>query len=321
MTRSPGPGGPWTFAGRRLIDGALVLGLAALCAFALTRLMPGDPVSMMMDGGGGDPEMIQRVRHAAGLDRPLWRQFADFSAGLLRGDLGLSWRYGGTPVATLIGEAAPTTLPLALAALLVAVPAGVGAGLVSARWRGRWPDGAVTVGSVLALSMSPVVLATWLMLVATAIRGVPSVGGFAGAVEWVAPVVALAIAPAGALARVTRAQVLDVLGQDYVRCARAKGLSQGAVLIRHALPNALVAITTVIGTAAGAILTSTAVVETVFNLPGLGQLAVFSVLARDYPLAGGVILAFVLAQVTISLAVDLVIAAIDPRGRPGRPAP
>jgi peptide/nickel transport system permease protein len=138
-----------------------------------------------------------------------------------------------------------------------------------------------------------------------------------------APVAALAMAPIGILARTTRAQLLEVLGHDYVRCARAKGLSELAVLVRHALPNAMVPIWVVVGTLAGAVLTATAVVETVFNLPGLGRLAIFAVLARDYPLAGAVILAFVLAQVTISLAVDLLIVAIDPRSRkpldgPGR---
>jgi len=316
MTRSAELRSAAAGAGRRLGELALVMAVAVLVGFVVTRLMPGDAASVMLDGQAADPEFTQRLRKAAGIDEPLWRQFATYVTGLLRGDLGLSLRYGGTPVAALISEAAPTTLLLATAALLVATPAGLGAGLLSVRWRGKWPDGVVTAGSVVALSLSPVVLATWLMLAAVAVRGGgPSVEGVAWVFTLAAPVGALAIMPAGVIARITRAQLLEVLGQDYVRCARAKGLSETAILVRHALPNALAGVITVAGTAAGTILTSTAVVETVFNLPGLGRLAIFSVLARDYPLAGAVILVFALAQVVISFAVDLLIAVIDPRAR------
>jgi len=316
MIRFPRMPGCWEALGRRLAEAALVLGLAVVLAFAMARLMPGDPATVMMDGQGTDPALVRRLWGAGELDLPLWRQFVDYLTGLPGGDFGLSWRYAGMPVTTLIGEAAPVTLLLVVATLTVAVLAGIAAGIASAHRPGTWLDGALTVGAVLALSMPPVVLATWLML-ATPGRLVVSLAG-----DWLgdlaglmAPVAALAIAPIGIVARSTRAQLLEVLGHDYVRCARAKGLSALRVMIGHALPNAMVGVWAVVGTLAGAILTSTAVVETVFNLPGLGRLAIEAVLARDYPVAGAVVLVFVLVQVTISLAVDLLIVAIAPTDR------
>ncbi len=293
----------------------LALGLAVVFAFVVTRLIPGDPVALLVDGQGGDPEFARRLRLASGVDLPVWRQFLDYVWGLLHGDLGLSLRYGGTPVTTLIGEAAPVTLVLVVSALGVAIPVGIAAGVVSAYRYGTWWDGLLTVGSVLALSLPPVVLATWVMLTAVAVWGVSSVGGDGGLAALAAPVLVLAIPPVGLIARVTRTQILDVLGQDYVRCARAKGLAELAVLIRHALPNAMVAVWAVVGMLGGAVLTSTAVVETVFDLPGLGRLAIFAVLARDYPLTGAVILIFVGLQALFSVLVDVLIVAIDPRSR------
>ena len=303
----------WLRAGRRLGEAVLLFGFVVVLAFVVTRLMPGDPVAVITDGNTVDPELAQRLRDAGGINQPLWRQFVDYLAHLAQGDLGLSWRYGGTPVTTLIAEAAPGTLLLAASALILATPAGIITGAVSARRAGRWLDGAITVCSVLALSLPPVVVASWLMLLAaSAHNGLPTAGGGSFA-ALILPVIALSVAPAGIIARLTRAQLLEVLGREYVQCARAKGLSENAILIRHALPNALISVATVVGTLAGTILTSTAVIETVFNLPGLGRLAVFSVLSRDYPLAGGVIMVFVLLQVAISLAVDILISALDPR--------
>ncbi len=304
-----------TFVVRRAMTALPMLVLAILIAFTLTRLIPGDPVTMMMDGRNADPEFLRRLRDAGSIDQPFWRQFADYMADLVHGNLGRSWRYGGMPVATLIGDALPITLLLVSATVVVAVPVGIAAGLASAHRSGTWLDGLITAGSVLALAMPPVVLATWLMMVVSTFWDPSGIGEFAGIADFVAPVLALAVAPIGLIARVTRTQILEVLGQDYVRCARAKGLSEPAVLLRHALPNSLVAVSVVVGTMVGTVLTSTAVVETVFNLPGLGQLAILSVLARDYPLAGAIILTFVLAQVGISLAIDLFIITIDPRSR------
>ena len=305
----------WLRTGLRLGEAILLCGFVVVLAFVVTRLMPGDPVAVITDGNTVDPELAQRLRDAGGISQSLWRQFADYLAHLAQGDLGLSWRYGGTPVTTLIAEAAPGTLLLAASALILATPAGIIAGVASARRAGQWLDGAITVSAVLALSLPPVVVATWLTLLsAFCQKSLPMAEG-GGLAALILPVIALSIAPAGIISRLTRAQLLEVLGQEYVQCARAKGLRESTILIRHALPNALVSVATVVGTLAGTILTSTAVIETVFNLPGLGRLAVFSVLSRDYPLAGGVIMVFVLIQVAISLVVDVLISAIDPRTR------
>lgn len=305
MTRIGGSPASWRPVARRLSESALVLGMTVVVAFALTHLLPGDPISVLTEGQGDGDDAAP----------PVWLQFADYLGDLLRGDFGRSWRYGGAPAGALIREAVPVTAVLATASLIVAVLVGIPAGLLSARWKGSWLDFGVTAASVLGLSLPPVVMATWLMLIAVAVGGAPAIGGGAGPGGLVLPVAAMALVPAAVLARATRAHILEVLNEDYVRCARAKGAGEWVVLVRHALPNVLSALATVAGALAGALFTSTTVVEIVFNLQGLGRLGVFGVLARDYPLVSAVVLVLVAAQVAISLAVDALIAVLDPRGR------
>lgn len=282
-------------------------GAAVLASFLASHALPGDPVLLMVEGQAADPELVRRLREGAGLELPLVRQFASYLVALLHGDLGHSLRYGGVPVATLLGETLPVTLGLLAGAAALAVPLGLAAGLAAADGRRTWTVPLLTVGSALALSTPPLVLATWLML---AVSGRAPVA-----------VVALALPAAAVIARLTQVQVREVLARDFIRTAEAKGLRRAAVLLRHALPNALVPLTAAAGSVVGTILTATAAVESVFALPGIGRLAVQAVLARDHALAGAAVLVFVLAQIAVSLVVELAIGMIDPRLRGGTEPP
>ena len=315
MILSRGGGEVWGAVAGRIAEAALMLGMAVLFAFTVSRLIPGDPVALLADGQGGDPEFVRRLRHAVGIDAPIWQQFFTYGMDVLHGNFGMSLRYGGVPVAKLLLEAMPVTLPLVAITMIVAVPVGIGVGALSAYWVRTGFDTVATIGAVAALSIPPVVLASWLMLGAAVFWGQSSSGGLAGFMDWVMPVAALVLAPAALVARTTRAQVLDVMKQDYVHYARAKGLSKPAVLFHHILPNVMVAVWAMVGILVGAVLTSTSVVETVFGLPGLGQLAISSVLSRDYSLVGAIILIFIVFQVVASLICDLVIISLDPRTR------
>ncbi|AWK85705.1 ABC transporter permease [Azospirillum thermophilum] len=292
---------------RRLPGLLLLTGAAVLASFLASRALPGDPVLLMVEGRAADAEMVRQLRAGAGLDRPLAAQFGSYLLALLRGDLGHSLRYGGVPVTTLLGEALPMTLGLLAGAAALALPLGLTAGLAAAAGGRSWPATLLTIGAVLALSIPPLALGTWLMLAGP--------GGVLPAV------VTLALPAAAVIARLTQAQVTEILGRDFIRTARAKGLGRAAILLRHALPNALVPLAAAAGSVIGAVLTATAAVESVFALPGVGRLTVQAVLARDHPLAGAAVLVFVLAQVALSLMVELLIGLADPRLRDGREAP
>ncbi|CAO3458364.1 Dipeptide transport system permease protein DppB (TC 3.A.1.5.2) [Azospirillum argentinense] len=301
---------PWRLTGRltrRLPGLVLLAGAAVLASFLASHALPGDPVMLMVEGRAADPAMIRRLREDAGLDQPLAVQFLSYALDLMRGDLGQSLRYGGVPVTALLGDALPITLRLMAGAAALALPLGIALGLAAADLRRAWPGTALTIGSVLTLSVPPLALATWLMLAGS------------GTAPWA--VAALALPAAAMIARLTRTQVMEVLGHDFIRTARAKGLGRIAVLLRHALPNALVPLAAAVGSLAGTILTTTAAVETVFALPGIGRLTVQAVLARDHTVAGAAVLVFVLLQVAISLTVELLIGLADPRLRDDGEAP
>ncbi|MBK3734482.1 ABC transporter permease subunit [Azospirillum brasilense] len=292
----------------RRLPGLLILaGAAVLASFLASHALPGDPVMLMVEGRAADPEMIRRLREEAGLDQPLAVQFLSYALDLLRGDLGHSLRYSGVPVTALLGDALPVTLGLIAGAAALALPLGLALGLAAADVRRAWPGTALTIGSVLALSVPPLALATWLMLAGS------------GTAPWA--VAALALPAAAVVARLTRTQLMEVLERDFIRTARAKGLGRPAVLLRHALPNALVPLAAAVGSVAGTILTATAAVESVFAQPGIGRLTVQAVLARDHTVAGAAVLVFVLLQVAISLIAELLIGLADPRLRADGEAP
>ena len=293
----------------------------AVLVFLLLRLSPGDPAAILA-GDAASTEQIARIRASLGLDRPIVVQFAIWAGNLLTGDLGESFYYKQS-VASLIGQRIEPTLALSALTIVIAVLVSVPLGVLAA-WRfGGWFDRALMGFSVLGFSVPVFVLAYLLVWLVSLQLGWLPVQGYARLAEGFVPFLRHLILPAVTLsvifialiARVTRASVLEALGEDYIRTARAKGLPESRVLIRHALANAAVPIVTVIGIGIALLVGGVVVTETVYAIPGLGRLTVDAVLARDFPTVQGVILFFSVVYVLVNLAVDLSYVLLDPRIR------
>jgi peptide/nickel transport system permease protein len=307
----------------RLYSMALTLLGLTLLIFLMLRLVPGTVVEQMI---GADavvsPEMVERLRRFFGLDQPWYIQYGRWLGQLAQGDLGTSWRTG-KPVVQLIGERLPVTLELTACAVGFAVVLGFTAGIVSALRRDRAADNITRIATLLGLSVPVFWQGTMLILVFSLyLRLMPPV-------VWVdlftdprrnltmilLPALCLGTASAASIARTMRACMLDVLRSEYMRTARAKGLAGGAVVLKHALKNALIPVVTVVGLQAGILLGGTVVVEEVFTLPGVGRLVLWSIYQRDYPLTQGTILFVAMLFMAINLAVDLLYSYLDPRIR------
>ena len=297
-----------------------VVWLVVSLVFLLIHLVPGDPVQMML-GEGASPADTQALRHDIGLDLPLHQQYFRYWSGVLHGDLGSSIRLHDS-VAHLIAVRYPYTLALTLTALgfglLLALPAGI----LAAVRRGRWLDQALSVVSLFGLSVPGLALGPVLILVFSIEFGwLPVSGANAGgsnSIDWrylVLPSLAMGASLAAILTRMVRTAMLEELGQDYIRTARAKGLTEGAVVCRHALPNALVPIITVVGLQFGALLAGAIVTETIFSWPGLGRLTVSAISNRDYALVQGCLLSIGLTYVLVNLLTDVVYRWVNPRMR------
>jgi peptide/nickel transport system permease protein len=292
--------------------GALVL------VFLVMRVLPGDPAIALL-GTAATPDAVAVLRRELGVDRPLLDQFAAYLAGAFRLDLGQSLALRA-PVTQLVGDAVPHTLLLTLGGTLVAVAVGVPLGTVAALRRGTWLDYAASVGALLGVSV-PVFVWGLVLLLAFGLhwRVFPTAG--AGTTPGdalralVLPSIATGFFLAGVVSRITRASILQMLGQDFARTARAKGLGEAAVVGRHVLRNAIIPILTVIGLNVGTLLSGAIVVETVFTRPGIGRLALDAILARDYPVIQGVVLVSSFAVLLLNLAVDLLYGLADPRVR------
>jgi peptide/nickel transport system permease protein len=306
---------------RRVVALALTLGFVSVLVFVAVRVLPGDPV-LVMAGPEANPEVVARLREAMGLDRPLWVQYLEWLGRALRGELGVSLQYD-VPVGALIVSRLPVTLPLtALAAcfaLLVAVPLGV-----YAATRARRPgDYLPMVVAQLGLAVPSFWAGLLLILLFSVHLGWFRSGGFEGWTSgfWAAvralllPALALGLFQAAVLIRATRSSLLEVLGEEYVRTARAKGVPEWRVILRHAFGNALIPVVTVAGLQLGQLLAGSIVLESVFALPGLGRLALAAISARDLPVVQGVTLFVASCIVTINFAVDLSYAWLDPRIR------
>ncbi len=309
------------FLARRLLATIPVLLIVAVLVFLMLRLTPGDPATLLA-GDQASAEQIAQMRASLGLDRSIAEQFAIWFAHLLEGDLGQSYYYK-TGVAALIGQRLEPTISLALITITLAVAIAVPLGVLAA-WRfGSWFDRALMGFSVLGFSVPVFVLAYLLVWAVSLQLGWLPVQGYqrlAGGVwPWlrhlILPALTLAVIYIALIARVTRASVLDTLGEDYIRTARAKGLTEKKVLVRHALANAAVPIVTVIGIGVALLIGGVVVTESVYAIPGLGRLTVDAVLARDFPTIQGVILFFSLVYVAINLLVDLSYVFFDPRIR------
>lgn len=306
---------------RRLGATVIVMAMVALFVFSLLFLTPGDPAAVIA-GDIATPEDIERIREKLGLNEPFLVQFGSWLGRLLQGDLGTSI-FTNLPVTQLIGQRVQPTVSLTLLTLAVAVLFAVPAGVVAAARAGTWADRLVMGFSVLAFSV-PVFVLAYLLIGVFSIRleWLP-VQGYRpmeeGLWPWLShlilPSIALGTVYAALIARITRAAMLDVLSQDYIRTAQAKGLMQRTVLARHALKNAGVPIVTVIGIGIALLISGAIVTETVFAIPGIGRLTVDAILRRDYPIIQGVILLFSGIYVLINLAVDLSYRLFDPRIR------
>ncbi|MGH7318893.1 MAG: ABC transporter permease [Candidatus Rokuibacteriota bacterium] len=303
---------------------ALVPMLLALsmASFALVHVIPGDPALVML-GGETSKQAVEELREQLGLNKPLPARYAAWLSQIVRGDLGLSL-YNKTRVSEELLWRLPTTLALVALSLIFAVGIGIPAGLCSAAFRNSWIDHAARLLTLVSLSLPSFWLGLMLIILFSLKLDLLPIVGYPpittdvwGAVRFlILPSAALGTHLAALLTRLTRSSMLEVLGQDYVRTARAKGLRDRVVLMRHALRNALIPIVTVIGINMGILLGGSAVIETVFVLPGVGQLVVRSLYNRDLPVIQGLILYVAVIYVLINLVVDILYTYLDPRLRP-----
>jgi peptide/nickel transport system permease protein len=306
----------------RVLALAPMLLALSIASFALVHVIPGDPALVMM-GGEGTTQAVEELRRQLGLDRPLHVRYLEWLGKIARGDLGESL-YNKTRVSEELLWRMPTTLALVTLALLFSIGIGVPAGLLSASFRNSWIDHAARLLTLVSLSLPSfwlglmliILFSLWLDLLPI-VGYEPITQGFWRAIPFlILPSLALGTYLAALLTRLTRSSMLEVLNQDYVRTARAKGLGSRMVLMRHALRNALIPIVTVIGINVGILLGGSAVIETVFVLPGVGQLVVRSLYNRDLPVIQGLILYVAVIYVLVNLLVDVIYTYLDPRLRP-----
>lgn len=298
---------------KRLLLAVPVLFGITLTVFVALRLAPGDP-ALYLAGFDADGATVQAIRVENGLDKPLPEQYVVWIGNLLHGDLGRSVTTR-EPVARELEMRYPITLTLAVVATLLATAVGVTVGVVAARFRHTWIDYLLMALAMGWLSVPNYVLGLLLILLFAVTLGLLPAVGASKPADYVLPAVTVAAVGAGMLARQTRAAMLEVLSQDYVRTARAKGLAERSVLSRHALRNALIPVLTTIGVVFGNLMAGTVIVESVFGIPGIGKLMVDRILARDYPTVQGAVLFIACSYVFVNILVDLAYVAADRRVR------
>ena len=309
---------------RRILLTLPVLWVVVSVVFLLIHLVPGDPIVQML-GEGATASDISALRHAYGLDAPLCQQYTHYWHGLLRGDLGQSLRLHDS-VTHLILQRYPYTLALTLAALLIGIATAVPAGIWSALHRNGWQDRALGVVSLVGLSfpnfaLGPVLILVfsiqlgWLPVSGAGNGGAGASGPITFLLHLILPAITLGLGLAAILTRMVRTAMLEELNQDYIRTARAKGLTENAVVYRHALRNALIPVLTVIGLQFGSLLAGAIVTETIFSWPGIGRLTLSAISNRDYALVQGCILAVGLTYVGVNLLTDIAYTVANPRMR------
>ena len=310
-----------SFILKRVLATVPVMGVVALIVFLLLRLSPGDPAAVIA-GDDASPSEIEGIRHKLGLDLAIWQQFIIYVGNLLRGDLGTSI-FSNLPVLTLVKQRLEPSLVLAVSTLVLAIALAVPMGVLAA-WKARsWIDRVVMGFSVLGFAV-PVFLIGYLLIYIFAIelRWLPVQGyrPLAQGIDQTArsillPAIALSMVYMALIARMTRASMLEVLSEDYIRTAHSKGVATIVVLLRHALKNAAVPIVTVIGIGLTLLISGVVITETVFNIPGLGRLTVDAILKRDYPIIQGLIILFAGVKVLVNLMIDISYVFFDPRIR------
>lgn len=331
----------FTYIARRVVGTIPVIVLISLLVFLLVQAAPGDPADLLLSDEA-TKEDVQEARHRWGLDQPVYVQYAKFFASAIQGDLGTSFRYAD-PVLLMIAERLPATIELSIASILIAVIFGVPLGVWAGARPNSWADNFGSLFGFFGISMPNFWMGIMLILVVSGVLNLlPSAGretyGVAGesitgfyildsiiqnnwAAVWdglkyiIMPAIALGTNMMGILMRVTRSSVLEVMHEDYVRTARAKGLTEQVVLWHHAVRNALIPIITVVGLELGTLLSGSIIVETVFSWPGSGALLISAITSRDYPLITGTVLTYTLIFVIINFTIDVLYATIDPRIR------
>lgn len=313
-----------SYVTRRLIQSLITALVVVTLIFFLIHLLPGDPAMTVLGGLSGQPtaEQIAFVRERLGLDLPLWQQFLRYMGNLATGDFGDSF-VTTRPVLHDILLRVPRTLQIIVPALVLAAVIGIPLGIIAATRRGRLTDFLVSAGSVTAFSLPAFVSGLLLVAVFSLnLRWLPSSGymspldDFPGFLARIAlPTLTLAVAPAGLVMRMTRSSMLEQLGLDYVTTARAKGLTERAVIYGHALRNSMIPVVTLLGLQAGFMFAGSVIVENIFNWPGVSNLLLESVVDRDYPVIQGVVLIVSLIFILINLATDLIYGLVDPKIR------
>jgi peptide/nickel transport system permease protein len=300
---------------RLLATVPVVIGVT-IAVFAMLHLVPGDPVQMMLGEFQTSPEQVEQLQAQLHLDEPLPQQYGRFVVGAAQGDLGYSIR-SKRPVRDEILDNLSSTIALTLAGLSVAMTIGITLGVIAAVKQNTWADLSAMIISTLGVSMPSFWLALMLIfLFSLRLRWFPVTGG-GGIDHLVLPALTLGLGASAIIARLTRSTMLEVLRQDYITTARAKGLRGSAVVLRHALRNAMIPTVTILGLQFGQLLAGTVVIETVFGRPGIGRLIVSAILEKDFPLVQGIVLFVAIAYVVVNLMVDLTYAVLDPRIRYG----
>ncbi len=300
------------YIGRRLLASIpILLGVTTLVFFML-RLLPGDPVEVMLAESGGSAQAITQLRAELGLDDPLYVQYGRFLFSTLRGDLGRSL-FTNRPVLQTIGEQLPSTIELAVAGTLLAIVMGVGLGILAAVNHNTWIDSLCMAVAVSGVSM-PIFWSGLLLILlfSTTLHWLPATGQ-GGLRHLILPALVLGFASSGMVARLVRSGMLDVLNQDYIVTARAKGLGERTIVYRHALKNALIPVITVVGLQFGFLLGGAVVTETIFSRQGIGRLVVDAILWKDFPVVQGVVLLAAVIYTLVNLTVDVAYAVADPR--------
>lgn len=298
---------------KRVVLAAPVLLGVSIVVFTIIRLIPGDPAQVMA-GQNATREVVEGIRNTLGLDRPIVVQFGIFLRNAARGDLGRSL-FNGAPVVEELVQRFPRTIRLAVASMLVASLIGIPAGILSATRHLSWVDSIVMVLALVGVSMPVFWLGLNLILVfAVRLRWLPAIG-HETPLHLILPSITLGMASAAIIARMTRSAMLEVLRQEYVRTARAKGVAESSVIRRHALRNGLIPVVTVVGLQLGTLLSGAVLTESVFAWPGVGRLLVDAVLARDYPVIQGAVLLIATTFVFLNVLVDMLYGALDPRIR------
>ncbi|QIL80739.1 ABC transporter permease [Diaphorobacter sp. HDW4A] len=311
----------FAFILKRMAAALPVMAVVAAVVFAILRLTPGDPAAILA-GDSATPEQLDAIRKNLGLDEPIYMQFLHWIGQLLQGDFGTSL-LSGTPVVEMIGQRMGPSIALCISTIIVAIVVAIPLGVLAAWRQGKLLDRMVMAASVLGFSI-PVFVTGYVLILAFSLGlGWFPVQGYKPLEEGVLPflrsitlpTLALSTVYIALIARITRTSVIEVMNEDFIRTARAKGLGERSVLLGHALRNAAVPIVTIIGVGVAMLIGGVVVTESVFNLPGLGRLVVEAVLARDYPVIQGLILLFALVYVLINLVVDVSYTVFDPRIR------